>query len=684
IAGKTFTVSQTQPSASYTVTTSPAGLNVTVDGQSYITPQNFNWTQGSTHTLSVATQGTSPRYVFQSWSDAGAATHTISAPQGGATYTAALTAKYPLTTAITPLNGGTLSVSPASADGYYSSGSTVTLTAAAASGWQFSSWTGSASAAANPLFLTIDAPKTVTASFQQASAGTTIQTSPSGLRIFVDGLQYTAPASFTWTAGSVHTIDAGSTLQTGSARYTFSNWSDGGSRSHQVTAQTGASTYTATFTASYLLLTSVSPASTGSVSAAPSSVDGYYAAGATVQLQAAAASGYQFGTWTGDAAGLNAATSVTMNGPRSATAVFSSVAAAVCTYSLGQTLASLPASGDYRQVNVIAGSGCGWNTLSSADWVHIVSGGSAAGSGSVRILVDPNFSGAARTAFLNIAGLNYDVVQSGSGCTFTLTGVSSVLPYGAGSYSLNVSTPAGCQWSSVSTGGWITLANPSSGSGSGALGFSITANTGPSPRTGAIVVGGQWLPIVQKGSSSTQFFSDVPSSSQFFDYISLLRLNGVSQGCGSNNYCPEDVMTRKEMAGFIIRALMGESFSYSTVPYFTDVPSTDSHFSYIQKMKELGITSGCTLTTYCPDAPVTRGQMAAFLVRGRLGITNIQTFPYAATPYFTDVPAGDMFFPYIQKMKELGITLGCTTTSYCSSDPNTRGQMGPFIIRSFY
>jgi hypothetical protein len=112
------------------------------------------------------------------------------------------------------------------------------------------------------------------------------------------------------------------------------------------------------------------------------------------------------------------------------------------------------------------------------------------------------------------------------------------------------------------------------------------------------------------------------------------------------------------------------------------VKPTDSFFPFIQKMKELGITLGCSAAPalYCPDAPVSRIQMAAFLIRAKFG----DAFPYRNTPYFTDVPLANSFFPYVQKMRELGITTGCTTQTYCPEDPNTRGQMAVFLIRAFF
>jgi hypothetical protein len=73
------------------------------------------------------------------------------------------------------------------------------------------------------------------------------------------------------------------------------------------------------------------------------------------------------------------------------------------------------------------------------------------------------------------------------------------------------------------------------------------------------------------------------------------------------------------MAVFIIRARYGPraDFLYEAYsPAFKDVPRTHDFFKWIQKMQALGITSGCSATTYCPDDPVTRGQLAVFVMRG--------------------------------------------------------------------
>jgi hypothetical protein len=51
----------------------------------------------------------------------------------------------------------------------------------------------------------------------------------------------------------------------------------------------------------------------------------------------------------------------------------------------------------------------------------------------------------------------------------------------------------------------------------------------------------------------------------------------------------------------------------STASFPNDVPTTHPFFKYIEALKASGITGGCAAGSFCPDAPVTRGQMAVFL-----------------------------------------------------------------------
>ncbi|MDP8958719.1 MAG: S-layer homology domain-containing protein [Actinomycetota bacterium] len=89
-----------------------------------------------------------------------------------------------------------------------------------------------------------------------------------------------------------------------------------------------------------------------------------------------------------------------------------------------------------------------------------------------------------------------------------------------------------------------------------------------------------------------------------------------------------------------------------------------------------GITKGCTAggATYCPTDPVTREQMASFLVRAL-------DLPPAGRDFFSD-DAGSIHQADINALAKAGVTKGCGTGGYCPTHPVTRGQMAAFLYRA--
>jgi len=182
---------------------------------------------------------------------------------------------------------------------------------------------------------------------------------------------------------------------------------------------------------------------------------------------------------------------------------------------------------------------------------------------------------------------------------------------------------------------------------------------------------------------TTPAFTDVPSSNPFADYINVMSLWQITSGCTATTFCPTTTVNRSQFAAFLIRSMEGNSFTYTTTPYFTDVLASDPSFPYVQKLRDLGITSGCTATTFCPDDLVPRWAAATLLVRAKLKALFGDNFAYPATPSFEDVAPTSSAFPYIQKLFELGVTTGCTATEFCPDDPITRQQAAAFIVRAF-
>jgi hypothetical protein len=114
---------------------------------------------------------------------------------------------------------------------------------------------------------------------------------------------------------------------------------------------------------------------------------------------------------------------------------------------------------------------------------------------------------------------------------------------------------------------------------------------------------------------ATQRFVDVPPSNSFYAFIDQMAIRQITLGCGPGMYCPRDVVTRDQMAALIIRGLGELNPPVPATQRYSDVPPTNPFYRFIDRMAVLGITQGCGGSSYCPGMPVTRGQMAAFLVR---------------------------------------------------------------------
>src|SRR3984885_12610235 len=289
-------------SVQITITTTPANLLVSVDGgTATAAPLVENWVPGSSHTIATTSPqagATGVQYVFSSWSDSGAISHSITVPGTTTTYTAAFNTQYQLTTQASPPADG--SVTPASG-GYYAAGAAIPVTATANAGFTFSNWTSTggsfgSTTSASTNFTMPAAPATVTGNFTNASVQITITTTPANLLVSVDGGSATAaPLVESWVIGSSHTIATTSPQSGGTGiQYVWSNWSDSGAISHSITVPSGPKPSPAALNTQSHLTTKAPPPADGTVTPASGA---YYASGATIPVTATANSGFQFSNW---------------------------------------------------------------------------------------------------------------------------------------------------------------------------------------------------------------------------------------------------------------------------------------------------------------------------------------------------------------------------------------------------
>ncbi len=304
-----------------TFLTNPAGRSVIVDTVHYTAPVTLTWAAASVHSISIdSIQAGAPgrQYLWKTWSDGGARTHTVSSLVN-ASFTATFGTQFSLTTGVD--SGGT--VTPATA--FRDSGTVVSVQATPLAGFRFSSWsgsgTGSYTGTANPASVTMTSPITETAHFVRFAAQVTVQTNVAGLNIQVDDTLYTSPHVFSWQTGSSHKISTTTPQPTGATttRYVWNNWNDGGAITHFVTPLTDTA-FTATFGTQYYLTMT---ANTGGTVSPPSN---WYNAGQVVMIIATPSTGYSFVGWTGSGTGsyggINDTGFVTMNSAISEIASF--------------------------------------------------------------------------------------------------------------------------------------------------------------------------------------------------------------------------------------------------------------------------------------------------------------------------------------------------------------------------
>ncbi len=196
----------------------------------------------------------------------------------------------------------------------------------------------------------------------------------------------------------------------------------------------------------------------------------------------------------------------------------------------------------------------------------------------------------------------------------------------------------------------------------------------------------QILPYVQTATCTTAVatFPDVPITNPFFHYVQTIYQLAITGGCAGGNYCPGNPVTRAQMAVFLLKAKYGAAHvPPSCIGTFTDVPCANPFAPWIEELATLGITGGCGFQLYCPDNTVTRKQMAPFLIKTLYGAGHV---PPACTGIFTDVQcAGNPFAPFIEELYSLGITGGCVASplQYCPENATTRAQMAVFLVKTF-
>ena len=303
-----------QPPSMTTISTNPEGLEVEVDGMMITTPQSFNWSSGTSHTINVppTQENGVNRFLFGKWSDGGDQAHSIVASSTKTVFIANFIQQSQVETGARPSEGGIVTVHPTSTDGFYTNRTPIEVTVVPAEGFSFGSWSGrvfssrhgrSGNPAQVPVWSDGLSYLNYTAFFTPLPL-TTIATNAPGRRAIVDGDPVRLPMNFPWEPGSTHSIGIKNSVQFGpskASRSVFKEWSDGGASIHEIMVPDEPSTFTADFTQQFLLTTQTHPNRGGSIDVNPAADDDFYDAGTFVQLTAVPKDGFDFDFWAHDA-----------------------------------------------------------------------------------------------------------------------------------------------------------------------------------------------------------------------------------------------------------------------------------------------------------------------------------------------------------------------------------------------
>jgi M6 family metalloprotease-like protein len=328
------------PAGQYTLT-----INTVGNGSVAKSPDKTTYTYGEVVTLTATADA---GWTFSTWSSdlTGSTNPTTITMNGSKSVTATFTQnEYALT--LNKVGSGSVTADPVKSTYHY--GDSVQLTATADAGWTFSTWDGGLGAT-NPVAITIDGDKTVTATFTQNEYALTLNKVGSG-SVTADPVK-----------AAYHYGDSVQLTATADAGWTFSTWSGDltGSTNPTTITMNGSKSVTATFTQNEYALT-LNKVGSGSVTADP--VKAAYHYGDSVQLTATADAGWTFSTWDG---GLGTANPValTIEGGRTVTATFTQNEYTLTLNKVGSgSVAADPAKGTYHygdSVQLTATADAGW------------------------------------------------------------------------------------------------------------------------------------------------------------------------------------------------------------------------------------------------------------------------------------------------------------------------------------
>jgi len=553
--------------------------------------------------------------------------------------------------------------------GSFLSGTSVTLEAVPDAGWKFDGWSGDATWSGATLVLTMDAPKNITATFSQDGHVLNLSKVGSG-SVKVDGTLRSLPWSGSFLSGTSVALEA-----VPDSGWKFDGWSGDATWSGAtlVVTMDAPKNITATFEERDSFILSLSKTGAGAVTVNGMAVSlpwsGELPRGNDVTLQAVPDEGWRFNRWSGDLAGSQNPTVITMNDDWDITAKFAEIHYRLTITAIGAGAAkvngdlhSLPWSGDFAlgtQITLEAVPTNGWDF---GGWSGDLSGA----SNPAVFAMDGDRSITA--TFVAPDQFELKVTKYGSG-SVKVDGVERSLPWSglfANGAQVELEAVAEAderfvEWAGDATGS----ANP----------ITLTMDSDKSIKAEFACTAGPFL--------------DVPCDHWAAEAIAAVYDADIASGYSDGCYRPRLAVNRAAMAVFLARGLAGGTEGVPAgpeEPTFGDVPTDHWAFAEVEYVVSRSIAKGYGDGNYHPAWEITRGQMAVFVARAvaePTGDEGLSTFDAPEAPSFSDVPASMWCYLHVEYLADLGIVTGYSDGLYRPGATVTRDQMAVYVARAF-
>ncbi len=169
--------------------------------------------------------------------------------------------------------------------------------------------------------------------------------------------------------------------------------------------------------------------------------------------------------------------------------------AASCTFTVSPTTMQAPFAGANGSATVTTSDGCAWTAATNTSWITVTSGAEGTTSGQVNFTVAPSTATSQRLGSLTIAGRTFAVTQAGNTCSYVLTPANRTIGGEGGTGSITVGTSSGCPWTATTNQTWISVSG--TGTASGSVSYTVSANATGTSRVGLISIGTQSFTITQ-------------------------------------------------------------------------------------------------------------------------------------------------------------------------------------------